>query len=282
VLSSREELDIADAAAVRSALDRLQPWAVVNAAGYVRVDDAEVDERRCFRENAEGPAVLAAKCARRGVPLVTFSSDLVFDGVKGAPYVESDAVAPPNVYGASKAEAELRVLALHPDALVVRTSAFFGPWDEWNFGHLALRELEAERMFVAANDLVVSPTYVPELVDTALDLLIDGESGIWHLANAGATTWSDFARMLAEAAGLDPELVHPRASAALAFVAVRPRYSALGTERGALLRSLPAAVERFVVERASSGSTFDQTSPGGMRVADWTTQKREFAAAGSQ
>src|SRR5919198_771996 len=88
VLLTRAELDIADRASVRSALEGIRPWAVVNAAGYVRVDDAEHEPRRCRRENADGPAVLACECARRAVPLVTFSSDLVFDGEKRAPYVE--------------------------------------------------------------------------------------------------------------------------------------------------------------------------------------------------
>jgi dTDP-4-dehydrorhamnose reductase len=122
----RHELDIADPAAVARALDEVQPWAVINAAGYPSVDGAEVEPYRCFRENTKGPAVLAAECARRrGVGLVTFSSDLVFDGAKGAPYVESDAVAPLSVYGRSQAEAEARVLdpAVRPrsDRRVLRT-----------------------------------------------------------------------------------------------------------------------------------------------------------------
>jgi dTDP-4-dehydrorhamnose reductase len=274
VLSTRAELDVADAASVGDVLDGLRPWAVVNTAGYVRVDDAESERARCFRENADAPAVLARACGRRGLPLVTFSSDLVFDGAKTTPYVESDAVAPLGVYGASKADAERRVLDVHPDALVVRTSAFFGPWDEWNFAHVALRELAAGRPFAAADDLVVSPTYVPELVDVALDLMIDGESGIWHLANDGATTWAGFARLVAAAAGVGAETLQPRPATTFGFVAPRPRYSALGSERGLLLRSLDAAVARFVEERENSGSTRAQTWSGSMRVADWTTEKR--------
>jgi dTDP-4-dehydrorhamnose reductase len=77
------------------------------------------------------------------------------------PYVESDPPAPLNVYGRSKAEAERRVLECHPAALVVRTSAFFGPWDEYNYVALVLRALRAGKPFLAATDLVVSPTYVP-------------------------------------------------------------------------------------------------------------------------
>ncbi len=102
-LLSRREMDIADAASVGQAMAQWRPWALVNASGYVRVDDAEHDVERCFRENALGPAVLAAACARHGVQLATFSSDLVFDGRQDRPYVEADAVAPINIYGRTSA-----------------------------------------------------------------------------------------------------------------------------------------------------------------------------------
>jgi len=251
VLTSRAELDLADQQSARTALERVRPWAVVNAAGYVRVDDAESEPERCRRENADGPAVLARECARTRLPFVTFSSDLVFDGSKEAPYVESDAVAPRNVYGATKAEAEHRVLAAHPAALVVRTSAFFGPWDEWNFAHAALEALATGRPFAAADDAVVSPTYVPDLVDAVLDLLIDDESGIWHVANPGEVTWEEFARLVAAAAGVSEATLHGCPSAELGWVARRPRYSALGSERGSLLEPLEDALARFVGERAA-------------------------------
>ncbi|HEX8294247.1 MAG TPA: family 1 glycosylhydrolase, partial [Pyrinomonadaceae bacterium] len=207
-LLSRREMDIADPASVERALEGADAWALVNAAGYVRVDDAEREAESCFRENTEGPRVLAEACARRGLRLVTFSSDLVFDGRgRSEPYVESDEVSPLNVYGRSKAEAERLVSAALPSALVVRTSAFFGPWDEYNFVHAALGALARGEEFVAADDAWVTPTYVPALVHACLDLLVDGEGGVWHLANAGAVTWADFARRAARAAGLDERLV---------------------------------------------------------------------------
>jgi dTDP-4-dehydrorhamnose reductase len=188
-LTARADLDIADPAAVDAALERHQPWLVVNAAGYVRVDDAESDEERCHRDNAIGPHVLARACARDRVALVAVSSDLVFDGRKDAPYDEADRPAPLGVYGRTKHEAEQRVLDAHPAALVVRTSAFFGPWDPHNFVAHVRRELSAGRAFRAADDLTVSPTYVPDLVHACLDLAIDGEAGLWHLANTGTVTW---------------------------------------------------------------------------------------------
>jgi dTDP-4-dehydrorhamnose reductase len=179
-LLSRSEMNLTDPHAVDSVLRRLQPWAVVNAAGYVRVDEAELAAQQCLRTNTVAPVMLAGACARHGVQLVTFSSDLVFDGshaLLNKPYVESDPVAPLSVYGRSKAEMEARVLDVLPTALIIRTSAFFGPWDGANFITRTLRALEAGRRVVAADDEFISPTYVVDLVHTVLDLLVDREEG---------------------------------------------------------------------------------------------------------
>jgi dTDP-4-dehydrorhamnose reductase len=252
--TTRSELDAAEPASVARALEAVRPWAVVNAAGYVRVDDAEDDAARCDRENTAGAAVLAQACATIGVQLLTFSSDLVFDGTKGAPYLERDRVAPLNVYGRSKAEAERLVLAAHPGALVVRTSAFFGT-DRFNFVHAALEALADGLVFHAADDQVVSPTYVPDLVHAALDLLIDGERGVWHLAGPDAVTWAELAARAADAARLDPAAVVPAPTSALGLRAPRPAFSALGSEHGLLLPSLDDALARYAAERESPVGT---------------------------
>ena len=236
VLTSRADLDISDPRSVEAALACHQPWAVINTAGYVRVEDAERESDLCLRENAQGAENLARACAARGIPLVTFSSDLVFDGARG-PYVESDQVHPAGVYGRTKAEAERRVVAAHPGALVIRTSAFFGPWDPYNFAFGVLRALAAGEAIEASGD-VVSPTYVPDLVHVALDLLIDGETGLWHLASPGATSWRDFARRIAREAGLDPEMAAGPEEAL--------RNAALTSERGLLLPPLDTTFERFL------------------------------------
>ena len=246
---TRQELDVTDRHALERAVRDTGAWAVVNAAGYVRVDDAEQDAHACLRINATAAESLARGCAAMGIPLVAFSSDLVFDGAKGAPYVESDRVAPLGVYGRSKAECEARVLAAHPGALVVRTAAFFGPWDEWNFLTRTLASLTLGVPVDAADDLVVSPTYVPDLVHATLDLLIDGERGIWHLANAGEITWADLARAAARAADLDERLVRGRPHAELGLAARRPLAVPLGSERGSVMRPLEAALAAYVQER---------------------------------
>jgi dTDP-4-dehydrorhamnose reductase len=150
------------------------------------------------------------------------------------------------VYGRSKMEAEQRTLDKHPGALVVRTSAFFGPWDRHNFVTLALQALERGEPFTAASDLTVSPTYVPDLVHACLDLAIDFEAGIWHLANAGGVTWAGLAEKAAHAAGVDPSRLEAKPSAACGFIAARPGYAAMSSERGILLPALDNALARYL------------------------------------
>lgn len=247
-LLSRSQLDISDQASIVTALDRYEPWAIVNAAGYVRVDDAEIEPALCERENVTGPASLARECAIRDLPLVTFSSDLVFDGSKGAPYVESDVPSPINVYGRTKAEAEALVLREFPKGLVIRTSAFFGPWDSYNFAYSVLNDLSNGRSVVAAGDISISPTYIPDLVNATLDLLIDDESGIWHLANTAVVTWAEFARVIAAKAGYDPSRIESCSGEALSYAAPRPPFTPLSSERGSFMPCLEDSLDRFFHE----------------------------------
>jgi dTDP-4-dehydrorhamnose reductase len=234
-------------------VSQLEPWVVVNAAGYVRVDDAEWDSTTCNRLNVMGAVNLGEACDTAGIEYATFSSDLVFDGSSRRPYVESDPVNPLGVYGKSKADAEKLLLGLKRQPLIVRTSAFFGPWDAHNFLTTTLATLSAGERVEAADDTVVSPTYVPDLVNAALDLIIDGERGVWHLANAGETSWAEFARCAARLAALDAELINDVPMARLNPAAQRPRYSVLGSERGSLLPSLEDAVTRYLCERPRAG-----------------------------
>jgi dTDP-4-dehydrorhamnose reductase len=246
---TRQEMDIADPASVEAAIVRYKPWAMINAGGYVRVDDAEGESERCMRENTHGPTVLALAAIRHGVRLMTFSSDLVFDGSAGRAYVESDPVAPLGVYGRSKADAERRVLDADPQALVIRTSAFFGPWDEHNFVGQAIDAIGSGRPFAASADQVVSPTYVPDLVNASLDLLIDKECGVWHLTNGEAMSWAELARRACAAAGIEPRTLEEVGGATLGQRAARPAHSPLSSERGMLLPSFDNALGRYLNER---------------------------------
>ncbi|MBD8630251.1 sugar nucleotide-binding protein [Oxalobacteraceae sp. CFBP 8755] len=257
---TRQEMDITDPASVDAAIVRFKPWAIINAGGFVRVDEAETDSERCMRENTLGPTVLALACMRHALRFMTFSSDLVFDGAKGAPYVESDATNPLGVYGRSKLDAETRVLDADPQALVIRTSAFFGPWDRHNFVTQALGALANGEPFEAAGDMIISPTYVPDLVKVALDLMIDRERGIWHLTNGDAVSWAELARRACAAAGMSADGLQEIAADAVDYPAQRPAFSALGSERALLLPSLDNALQRYAhaVQEAAGGAGIRQ------------------------
>jgi dTDP-4-dehydrorhamnose reductase len=240
-----DDVDVCDETAVRRALHRFRPWAVVNAAGYVRVDDAEREPDACAAANTDGPAVVAAACADAGVGSAWFSTDLVFGGGATAPYTETSRVAPRNVYGRTKADGEHAVAAANRDALIVRTSAFFGNDDEANVVVRALAALAAGRQVPVADDLTISPTYVPDLVDRVLDLLIDRESGVWHVANDGVCTWEELVREASGACGVSTRRLTPRPAAEFGWIAPRPAYSAIATRRGASLPTLGDALARF-------------------------------------
>ena len=238
VLTSRPELDISDEASIAAALQRHRPWAVINTAGFVRTWEAEQKADECFRANVTGPELLAKACKLHGIPLVTFSSDLVFDGKLGRSYVEPDKPAPACEYGRSKAEAEARLLAADSDALIIRTSAFFGPWDRHNFLFDTVEKLRRGEDVIASDTTIVSPTYVPDLVHAALDLLLDEETGIWHLTNQGAISWHELARAMADRAKLDPRrIVVPEG--------IEASDTSLTSSRGLLLRPLDWALDDF-------------------------------------
>lgn len=253
MLTGRADLDLADKRQIDAVLNAHRPWAVINAAGYVRVDDAEAEPDMCFAANTTGAINLAEACAARGIATASFSSDLVFDGGAGRPYRESDPPSPLNVYGRSKAEAEAALLRLSGAHLIVRTAAFFSPFDEQNFAIAVVRTLSEGHRFRAAADAVVSPTFVPHLIRAVLDLMIDGEAGLWHLTNGTAVSWAEFAQAIARACQLDERLIDAVPVAEMGWPARRPAYVPLGSTRGALLPSFDEAVKAFANEIAKQG-----------------------------
>ena len=172
----------------------------------------------------------------------------MFDGALYRPYVESDATHPLNIYGLSKREAEVRILGLGARSLVVRTSAFFSAFDPHNFAAHVRRLAGRGETIEAADDLVISPTYVPHLVEAVLDLAIDGEVGLWHLANTGSITWERFARAILKATGADPALVRGCPAEAFGWAARRPRRVPLASERGSVMPSLEEGLARYAAD----------------------------------
>jgi dTDP-4-dehydrorhamnose reductase len=188
------------------------------------------------------------------IPFLTFSSDHVFNGDQREPYGESSAPSPVNVYGESKVEAERAVREAHSKALVVRTSSLFSPWDDRNFMIKTLRSLRSGQPVRAIEDIWSSPTYVPDLVNTALDLLIDGEEGLLHLTNEGVVSFSDCAQMAADCVGADQALVERVSGASLGRSAKRPTFSALKSDRvRGVMPSLERALSNFIQESTKEG-----------------------------
>lgn len=245
----RQQLDITDKVQIEEAINLYKPWAVINAAGYVKVDEAESNRDICFNLNTEGPANLAETCRAHGIQLITFSTDLVFDGNKQSPYTENDCVKPINIYGESKANGEKLVSNYFPGAIIIRTSSFFGPWDTYNFAHNILEDLRRGKDCKVVDDIIISPTYVPHLVNCALDLLIDGEKGIWHITNDGSLSWYHFAREISERGGFQKKNIHPITQKEMHWQAQRPDYSALESNKGIYLPSLDRALASFFEEK---------------------------------
>jgi dTDP-4-dehydrorhamnose reductase len=248
--------DVADPISMRRAFRDLNPWAVINAGRHTRVDNS-TRSYTLFGEERERARQLARECEQRGVQLLTFSSDLVFDGGKKDCYVESDRVAPVNAYGESKAQAEKLVQKEMPAALVVRCGPLFGPGDEYNFVVRALRCLGTGRPFNAAHDLIVSPTYTPDLANACLDLVIDAERGIWHVTNQGQVSWAGLAAMAAQFGNVSSKMLQSCTVEELAVRATLPPYSALTSERGVLLPRLEDALGRFLCDYKNAWEASD-------------------------
>jgi dTDP-4-dehydrorhamnose reductase len=241
----REEVDILDQQSIIAVIKRYKPWGLINAAGYVSVDEAEMEPGSCYAINVTAPSLMAGVCQNFGIHFMSFSSDLVFDGSKKSPYYEVDKVLPLNVYGRTKAEAEKRVLAENPNSLIIRTSAFFGPWDKYNFVFRVIEALEKKNDLPVANDVTISPTYLPDLCNTALDLFIDEENGIWHLSNQGIITWADFGGIIAERTGYNKNTLISKTWREMGWKAQRPLYSVLKSDKGICLPSLDNALDEF-------------------------------------
>lgn len=200
------ELDITDAAAVDRQLAASGVEVVINAAAYTAVDKAEQEPELAFAVNRDGPAHLAAACARLNIPLLHISTDYVYDGRKPGPYVENDTVTPLGVYGASKRAGDEAVRRLLRRHLILRVSWVFGIHGH-NFVKTILRlAREREELRVVA-DQYGCPTFAGDIADTLLELAgrsaeIDANDawGVYHYCGAPATTWHGFASAIVELA----------------------------------------------------------------------------------
>ncbi|MFN0052548.1 MAG: dTDP-4-dehydrorhamnose reductase [Planctomycetales bacterium] len=251
-----QSLDVADAAQVAAALERVGADLVINAAAYNLVDQAEGEPQRAYAVNALGPRHVSQWCAQRDVPLVHISTDYVFglDFVRKAPYLESDLTGPLGAYGISKLAGELYVRALAPRHFVVRTCGLFGNSQssgKGNFVKTMLR-LGRERGAVSVvDDQWCTPTSADDLAQAIVRLIETGQYGLYHATSRGATTWCRLAQEVFHLARM-PTTVTPIPSADYPTPARRPAYSVLECSKlGGLGITLPPWQEglaRYVEE----------------------------------
>jgi dTDP-4-dehydrorhamnose reductase len=219
-----DEIDITSLESTDRILKTLKPETVINCAAYTDVDGCETNAETAMQVNGEGVAHLAMVSREIGARLVHISTDYVFDGGKGSPYVEDDAPCPLGVYGQSKLAGEMNA-AFNPDHLIIRTQWLYGLHGK-NFVETMLRLAKEKDELSVVDDQIGSPTWTVDLAHAILSLLKSGHRGIYHAANSGFCSWNGFAKAIFEEAGLQIH-VKGMTTEELNRPALRPLYSTL-------------------------------------------------------
>jgi len=193
-----EQTDICDRDAIARAIDDVRPDVVINCAAYTKVDDAEAQPDEALAANGVAPGTIAEVSAKAGARFIHISTDYVFDGRAHSPYLPDAAVAPINVYGATKLEGERRAIAASPASVVVRT-AWVHSGGGVNFIRTAVRLLTAGTPMRVVDDQIGTPTRAAHLAD-ALWHIVERPHvrGILHFTDAGVASWYDVAVAVAE------------------------------------------------------------------------------------
>ncbi|HLB25082.1 MAG TPA: dTDP-4-dehydrorhamnose reductase [Nitrospirota bacterium] len=227
---TRYDFDIIKELDIRAYVAEAAPDWVIHCAAFTNVDGCEKEPDKAYLVNAEGARNVAKACWGASARMLFVSTDYVYDGAKEVPYVETDAVNPLNVYGASKLRGEQEVLRVLPAALVVRTSWLFGIRGK-NFVEAILSQVGVKDELGVVDDQVGNPTYTPDLADGVARLVEAGAAGTVHLSNEGACSWFDFAKKILELAGVKGVAVRPVSTEELGRPAKRPAYSALSKDK---------------------------------------------------
>jgi dTDP-4-dehydrorhamnose reductase len=230
----RAELDVTDPAGLEKKFEMERPDVVINCAAWTDVDGAEESEQAAFAVNGTGAGNIAAAAARVGASIVFISSDYVFDGAKGAPYVESDQVAPLSAYGRTKLAGEEATAAANKRHFIVRSAWLFGIGGG-NFVETMLRLASTQSEVLVVRDQVGSPTYTWHLAYGVVRLIEGLEFGIHHMAAAGQCSWYEFAREIFEQAKVECKVLSGTTEM-LGRPAPRPPFSALTSQREHAIR----------------------------------------------
>jgi dTDP-4-dehydrorhamnose reductase len=251
-----KDADIRDLQQVSNAVLRTRPDWIVLAAAYTDVDGCESNRQLAFDVNCRGAVNVARAAKKHAARMLFLSSDYVFDGTKTTPYEVDDQRAPRSVYGESKAEAEVQVTEIIPDACIVRTSWLFGEGGKC-FPDTILKLAASRSEIDVVDDQRGSPTYAADLARAIVQLCSRNAGGIVHATNRGDCSWFEFAREIVSRAGLTT-LVKPTTSDMFVRPAERPKYSVLASasleKYGITMPNWQDALKRYLAVRTSTQS----------------------------
>ena len=208
---SREEADVSREADIVSAIEVMEPTAIVNAAAYTAVDKAETDTEAAHLVNAVAPGIMAREARSRAIPFVHISTDFVFDGTKTGPYTEEDVPTPKSVYGQTKLDGEKAVLDVGGNSVILRTAWVFSP-NGSNFVHIMMRLADERGILRVVEDQFGGPTSARDIAVAALNIVrtrgaTPGEAEIYHYAGGPDVSRVEFARQIFRLSGRAPEIL---------------------------------------------------------------------------
>ncbi|HVS48444.1 MAG TPA: dTDP-4-dehydrorhamnose reductase [Candidatus Dormibacteraeota bacterium] len=252
---AHDDVSVTDPRAVDALLSSRQPAVVFNCAAYNAVDRAESERELAYAVNSEGAANVARACARHRIRLVHFSTNFVFDGALGRPYVESDQPAPLSVYAASKLDGEQKVLELLPGALVVRASALYGDTGSaikgGSFPERILSRARGGEPLRVVSDQKVNPTYTGDLAPAAIKLVESGLEGVVHVVSEGCAGWDEFARAVLDEFQVRADVI-AASSGDLGSPAARPLNGCLASSRVDALRPWREGLHAWAIRRGAA------------------------------
>lgn len=229
----REELDVINEFQVAEKIAKVKPDILINTSAYHIVSKCEENPSTAMAVNFIAIDKMARLCKKYGIKFITYSTDYVFDGEKGAPYEEDDKPNPLQIYGISKLAGEYAALNSHPEGtFVIRTCGLYGgekgsPEKKGNFVLNIMEEAQNKEVMEVSSEQIVSPTYAVDLSKAALKLLISNANpGIYHLVNESYCSWYEFTKEIFKLAGINKK-IEPVDRGGLSGKMKRPKFSAL-------------------------------------------------------
>jgi dTDP-4-dehydrorhamnose reductase len=233
LFATKEKLSIDDPDALSIYFNGHSIEYCINCAAYTAVDKAESEAEQAFLINAEATANLAKICLEHEVKFIHISTDYVFDGSDSEPYKETDPGNTLNVYGESKLKGEELALKYNPTSIIVRTSWLYSSYKN-NFVKTMLRLMSEKESINVVNDQFGSPTYAADLASAIMKMIRTTtrrkKQGIYHYANAGVTSWYEFALLIKQLSGSNCE-IRPIPTTEYPTAAKRPMYTVLDTTK---------------------------------------------------